>query len=251
LGPAGSGKTTLARTLALKLIADQGSESVVTVNLDPGSDDSDPWTIDVRERITLVNVMKKYKLGPNGAMVKAFELMEREIDPMLDPICQSMPAYVIIDAPGQLDPLIFSEAGNAVMKKMKEKLADVTGIFLIPADIINTPAGYAFLVLLLTGLRLKLDIPLLHVISKADLLEDSTDAYLNNPDELINRLDQDTGEIASFSIASTEIVKRLLPTIHPVKVSIAGRRPSAKIATGLDDLIDLVHESKCACGDLT
>jgi len=69
LGTAGSGKSTFASAFKRKL-ANEGYK-VSCVNLDPGAEElfyQADW--DVRDVFTIRDVMKKYGLGPNGAIIK-------------------------------------------------------------------------------------------------------------------------------------------------------------------------------------
>ncbi|HDM92323.1 MAG TPA: GTPase, partial [Candidatus Korarchaeota archaeon] len=74
LGIAGSGKTTLTHAL-VSWLQDRGLD-VRAVNLDPGAKTLpyDP-ALDVREIVTVDELMEKRGLGPNGAILEAVEVM--------------------------------------------------------------------------------------------------------------------------------------------------------------------------------
>ena len=74
LGTAGCGKSTLAAAAAHWL--QEGGYPVQLVNLDPGSDIT-PYEadVDVRDWLTLGDIMEEYELGPNGAQIVASDMV--------------------------------------------------------------------------------------------------------------------------------------------------------------------------------
>jgi GTPase SAR1 and related small G proteins len=74
LGTAGSGKSTLVSVLESTF--QKYKKYAILVNLDPGAEEL-PYqpTVDIRNFISLNDVMKKYKLGPNGALIVATDIM--------------------------------------------------------------------------------------------------------------------------------------------------------------------------------
>ena len=68
LGPAGSGKSTYCKILQEH--ATSLKREIVVINLDPAAESFKyNCDIDIRELVTVVDVMLKKKLGPNGALV--------------------------------------------------------------------------------------------------------------------------------------------------------------------------------------
>lgn len=76
LGPAGSGKTTL--TYALGKWLNENGVNVSFVNLDPGVEVL-PYkpNVDIRDYVTIKELMVKEGLGPNGAMIRAMEILDK------------------------------------------------------------------------------------------------------------------------------------------------------------------------------
>jgi GTPase SAR1 family protein len=71
-GPAGAGKSTFCSALITH--AQTLGRTVHLMNLDPAADkfDYEP-TIDIRELISLNDVMDELEFGPNGGLVYCFE----------------------------------------------------------------------------------------------------------------------------------------------------------------------------------
>jgi len=74
IGMAGSGKSLLTGSF-VEWLRDQDQDAVA-VNLDPGAV-SLPYEpdVDVRTYVTVEEVMEKYGLGPNGAMIAATDMV--------------------------------------------------------------------------------------------------------------------------------------------------------------------------------
>ncbi len=71
-GPAGAGKSTFCTSLITH--AQSIGRSVHLFNLDPAAEkfEYEP-SIDIKELITLEDVMEEMKLGPNGGLIYCFE----------------------------------------------------------------------------------------------------------------------------------------------------------------------------------
>ena len=72
IGPAGSGKTSYCKILQ------DGSfkRNIQVVNLDPAADYVPyQYAVDIRDLISLNDVMEEFKLGPNGGLVFCMEYL--------------------------------------------------------------------------------------------------------------------------------------------------------------------------------
>ncbi len=233
LGPAGSGKSLLTGNFGPYL--QKEGYTVKYMNLDPGVlDTSYKPDFDVREKFTVEQIMKHESLGPNGAILRAMDMLaELEV-----PIYEV--DFTLIDTPGQLEPFIFRDAGEKIVKKLR----DCCCIFIIDATSPKhtLPSFYLYSL----AAKYTLGVNMVIVLNKVDLLEAEKikefKVFLENPEfTLKNSLEGLRSEIDS-EIAS--ILKRFLP---------AQRIPfvSAKTWEGFEDLLAVLYEAKCVCGDLT
>lgn len=105
LGTAGSGKTSLCNAYGTWLKKER-KEKVDFVNLDPGAVEYLPYSpdFDIRKYFTIPQIMKKEKLGPNGAILRANELIMEKSDKIIREINSSKSDIILIDTPGQLEP---------------------------------------------------------------------------------------------------------------------------------------------------
>ena len=87
IGTAGSGKSLLTASFTewLKM----SKQKVTTINLDPGVITL-PYSpdIDVRDYVSIGELMEKHGLGPNGALVMAADLIAEETDTIAEEIRQ-------------------------------------------------------------------------------------------------------------------------------------------------------------------
>ena len=111
VGTAGSGKSTLVG--AYKQWLDSNGVDSIAVNMDPGAE-SLPYDpdIDIREWISLDEVMSEYQLGPNGAQIVAADIMAVNIEKMTGVFSEYDTDYVLVDTPGQLELFAFRESSN-------------------------------------------------------------------------------------------------------------------------------------------
>ncbi len=82
LGMAGSGKSTLCSRLTKHLFDSKSMPYVI--NCDPACHHLDfVCNIDIRDTVNYKQVMKKYKLGPNGAIITSLNLFATQFDQVL------------------------------------------------------------------------------------------------------------------------------------------------------------------------
>ncbi len=249
-GPAGSGKTSLIASYA-RWLRKELFMKVGIVNLDPGIEKI-PYepVFDIRQWFTLSDIMLKYGLGPNGAFLKASELLAERIDEVMSspPFSNIMDwDMVLIDTPGQMEAFIFRPSSNVFFEALT-KLGNPVMVFIIDASAIKTLSDAVTLWFLGILTQAKTGIVVVPVINKIDAASNLELARMivEEPEKLLK-------------IAEEQSHEGLLSEVIPELVSIALKtkgayRPvmvSAKNSQGMEDLHYLVHEAFCTCGDLT
>jgi len=235
LGPAGCGKSLLTEKFGMYL--ENEGYSVGYVNLDPGClSVSYRCNFDVRERITVEEIMKKEGLGPNGAMIKAMEKLENiEIPEYAEK------DFVLIDTPGQLEVFSFHRCGPKIVSQLKE----LVGIFIFDASIgvEDLPAVYLYSL----ATRYRLGINAINIFNKADLLDkkemETMRNFVLNPARF-KEIVEVKGVLLDIYSPISEMLRKVLPAQRILFVS-------AKTGMGFDELLDMLYEIRCACGDLT
>lgn len=166
IGTAGSGKTTLTKEFKLWMDR-QGYQSVI-VNLDPGAE-SLPYEpdIDIRDWVSLIEVMEEHSLGPNGAQIACADMIAMnalEIKQVMDEFeCH----YFLIDTPGQMELFTFRRASSEMVRTLGDRSL-IT--FLFDPILSKQPTGFVSLFLFAGSSQFRFDVPFFPVISKADML---------------------------------------------------------------------------------
>ncbi len=242
VGPAGSGKSHLVDAFGDWL--EFNELTAIRVNLDPAAD----WLpyqpdVDVRDYVNARDVMEKYKLGPNGALVASVDMIADYADKIREDIESFRPNYVLVDTPGQMELFAFRESGPEVLRMIIGDSRAVA-VFLIDAVFASRPASLASSLFLAFSTRLRLGLPQVVVVSKADLLDESTmneiDEMMRDPSMFYGRL-VDAGLDPMFAEAVAKAVEALLPS-DSSSATVVTRFVSAVSGFGLDDLYAVVQQ---------
>jgi len=167
IGTAGSGKSTLTASVQ-HWVKRQGLDAII-VNLDPGAENL-PYSpdIDIRDWISLKEVMETNKLGPNGAQIACADMIALNTDEIKRSIEQFKPDYILVDTPGQLEVFVFRESGKYTVKFLSPEKGIVC--FLIDPMLARTASGFVSQLLLSISANFRLGHPQINVLSKADML---------------------------------------------------------------------------------
>jgi len=167
VGTAGSGKSLLTASFSdwLKI----GKQKAVTLNLDPGAVVL-PYSpdVDVRDYITVDEIMEKYGLGPNGALVMAADLIAEEVERLGEEIEDSKPDIVIVDTPGQMELFAFRASGPYIASELTKEPKAL--VYLFDSVFSADPLNYVSNLFLSAALYNRFFIPQAYVLSKCDLL---------------------------------------------------------------------------------
>jgi len=205
-GTAGSGKSMLTSKI-LEYYQKNGMFASA-LNLDPGVE-SLPYRpdVDVRDYVDIVQIMKQYDLGPNGSMIMANDLIASKIDDIQNEIHGVNPDYLIVDTPGQIELFAYRVSGPFFIQNIDA--CEKTNIFLYDGTMIVSPSNFISISLLATSIKLRLGLPTINVMTKADLIPDKIDQVLkwsSDPISLEEELKTLEGE--TYSLA-TDILRTL------------------------------------------
>ena len=177
VGTAGAGKSSLVT--AFQRWARFLEVDVMAINLDPGAErvHYDP-EFDVRDLVSLSDVMSEYDLGPNGAQILAADLVASQAEDVFEEIEGLSGDMLIVDTPGQVELFAFREASSHLVEVLGQGRACL--VFLFDPMLSRTPSGFVSQMLLSSIVHFRLGLPTANFLSKTDLLE---------PDELEKILD--------------------------------------------------------------
>jgi GTPase SAR1 family protein len=244
LGTAGSGKSALTAMFG-EWIKQNTDQSVAYINLDPGSDyvPFEP-DFDIREHFTIARIMRDENLGPNGAMIRASELLSAKAAEFAKAINKINADVRLVDTPGQMEVFLF-HGGPEITKLMR---GVTISLFMTDAKIAEKASGFVLTRLLGLSTSLRLGVSAVSVLNKIDLVGDKLadiDRLLSDSKFLKDRvINEGSGVMIDLTLSLSKMLPELLPAARLVKVS-------AKTGEGMAELYDIVHEIFCACGDLT
>jgi hypothetical protein len=220
IGTAGSGKSTLAATFQ-KWFELRGLDAVI-VNLDPGAE-ALPYQpdVDIRDWISLKEVMETYELGPNGAQIACADMIAlntNEVKQSIEPLKSD---YILVDTPGQLELFVFREAGKYTVSFLHPEKSLVC--YLLDPALAKTASGFVAQLLLSLTTNFRLNLPQVNILSKADLLSheelEVVKRWSGDPEEVYSALLSEEASIyREMSEGIVQLIRefgghtRLIPT---------------------------------------
>ena len=150
------------------------------INLDPAVR-TVPFTpnIDIRDSVNYKEVMKQYKLGPNGGILTSLNLFTTKVDQVVkllekrtkpDPEKPETKAikHIIVDTPGQIEVFVWSASGAILLDSL------ATSFPTIIAYIIDTPrtastSTFMSNMLYACSILYKTKLPMILVFNKSDV----------------------------------------------------------------------------------
>ncbi len=166
-GTAGSGKSSLCS--ALLPWYEEKNATVASVNLDPGVQEL-PYEpdIDIRDFLDISTVMQNYKLGPNGALIMAADLVATRLNDVQESLDSINPDYAIFDTPGQIELFAYRNSGPYIVENLRSE--GKTVLFMFDSTLVSTPRNFVSIALLAASIQLRLKTPQISVLSRKDLL---------------------------------------------------------------------------------
>lgn len=236
IGPAGSGKSTL--TQGLNIWMDRLGYDAVTVNLDPGAERM-PYSpdIDVRDWINMYDVMDKYNLGPNGAQIVCADMLALKVQDLKETIEGYQTNYFLMDTPGQMELFTFRECSKAIIDTLGREKSFI--VFLFDSVLSNTPSGFISLFMMSATIQIRLQLPLINVLSKTDLIDEihlkEILAWSENPDALYDKL------ISESPTMHSHLNQELLKTLDEMALQRRLIPISANNLTGIEDIYNSIQ----------
>lgn len=253
LGPAGCGKSTLAAAIADTFESQEIRCPVL--NLDPGVEWL-PYTpeLDIRTYISLREVMKEYRLGPNGALVVSVDLIVNHLRRVREIITEWNPDYVIVDTPGQMELFAFRETGPAVIKGLNPEGNSLV-LFLIDSAFTKQASSFASMLMLATSVFTRFMLPQLNLLTKTDAVEpetvERTVNWTTRHDLLLDAIDLESHELRRESsrgmleaVSNLGFVGELQPVSALQHEGIVELQTAIERALGMETKLDLEKEEE-------
>lgn len=173
MGPAGAGKTTFCSSLIQHL--KNNRRSCFYVNLDPAAEEFafEP-DVDIKDLITLEDVMEELHLGPNGGLIYCFEFLMENLDFLTDPLEEVSDEYlIIIDMPGQIELYSHVPVVPNLLKALTRGSLNISmcAAYLLESTFIVDRAKFFSGTLSAMSAMLMLELPHVNILSKMDLVK--------------------------------------------------------------------------------
>jgi GTPase SAR1 family protein len=167
IGTAGSGKSLF--TAAFSEWLKMSKQDVAIVNLDPGALKL-PYApdVDVRNYVNVGDIMEKYALGPNGAVIMAADLIADEVENLTRDIEEVNADFVLVDTPGQMELFAFRASGPYIVNELTKEPKAL--IYLFDAVFSINPFNYVSNMFLSAAVYNRFFQPQVHLLSKIDLI---------------------------------------------------------------------------------
>ncbi len=167
IGTAGSGKSWL--TAAFGKWLQMSKQDVATINLDPGVSDL-PYSpeVDVRDYVDIADLMERYHLGPNGALVMAADLVADRLEEITKEIEELQTDIVLVDTSGQMELFAFRASGPYIANELTKEPKAI--VYLYDAVFSVNPLNYVSNLFLSSAVLNRFMLPQVHLLSKCDLL---------------------------------------------------------------------------------
>lgn len=174
MGPAGAGKSTFSAALITHLQLNR--RSAFYVNLDPAAETFEHTPdLDIRDLISLDDVMEEMGLGPNGGLIYCFEFLMENLDFLSEALDSLTEDYLIIfDMPGQIELYTHVPILPSLVKFLTRTGAldiRLCAAYLLEATFVVDRAKFFAGTLSAMSAMIMLEVPHLNILSKMDLVQ--------------------------------------------------------------------------------
>ncbi|KAK0656150.1 GPN-loop GTPase [Cercophora newfieldiana] len=174
MGPAGAGKSTFCASLITHLQLNR--RSAFYVNLDPAAETFEHTPdLDIKDLISLEDVMEEMKLGPNGGLIYCFEFLMENLDWLTEGLDSLTEEYlIVIDMPGQIELYTHIPILPRLVRFLTQPGAlDVRlcAAYLLESTFIIDRAKYFAGSLSAMSAMIMLEVPHINILSKMDLVK--------------------------------------------------------------------------------
>jgi GTPase SAR1 family protein len=143
------------------------------VNLDPAAEDF-AFELDIKDLISLEDVMDEMSLGPNGGLIYCFEFLMENLDFLTDPLEEVTDDYLIVfDMPGQIELYTHVPILPNLVKTLMHGSLNIRmcATYLLEATfVVDRPKFFSGTLSAMSAM-LMLEMPHLNILSKMDLVK--------------------------------------------------------------------------------
>lgn len=195
------------------------------INLDPAAENfvHQP-SKDIRDLISVDEVMEELHYGPNGGLIYALEYMLNEnIDWLQDELGEYQDEFLIIDCPGQIEIYSHFDIMPRIIETFLRADYRACAVYLLESQWLDDPSKFFAGILNATSAMLQLGVPHLSLISKMDLCIDKhltrprsemSTVELEEEEERICDVRDETNPLHSFFFPDPQVLETFLNNSH-------------------------------------
>lgn len=211
------------------------------MNLDPAAEEfAYSPDLDIKELISLEDVMEEMGLGPNGGLVYCFEFLLDNLDFLTEAIDPLTEEYlIIIDMPGQIELYTHIPIVPALVKHLTRGGAlnvNLCATYLLESTFVIDRAKYFAGTLSAMSAMIMLEVPHVNILSKMDLVKNEVPRKemkrFINPD--VSLLDDDPADTKAAARSSLD---QSTDPLNPGSMMAGGsfKRLNSAVAQLIDD----------------
>ncbi|KAI4791949.1 putative ATP binding protein [Aureobasidium sp. EXF-8845] len=153
------------------------------VNLDPANDKTSyPCALDIRDLVSLEEVMEQEELGPNGGVMYALEELQENFEWLEEGLKDLSDSYILFDCPGQVELFTHHNTMPALFHRLEKIGYRLIVVHLLDSLTLSRPTLYISSLLLCLRSMLHLPFPLVNVLTKIDNLAKNSEPLPFNLD---------------------------------------------------------------------
>lgn len=238
MGMAGSGKTTFVKKLWSYLVEKELKS--YNINLDPAVIQSPfPANIDIRDSVKYKQVMKKFKLGPNGAIVTSLNLFATQFDQVVSLVekKQDQYDYIVIDTPGQIEVFSMSASGQVITETLACTFPTVI-VYVVDTVRAENPNTFMSNMLYALSIMYKTKLPMVVTFNKTDILSHEFALnWMKDFEDFEDALMSDKAYLSTLSRSMSLVLIEFYEKLNSCGVS-------ALTGKGYDSLLKAVDKGK-------
>ncbi|XP_054159713.1 GPN-loop GTPase 1-like [Oppia nitens] len=234
LGMAGSGKSTLCGRVGQHLFMKKSVPYVI--NCDPAVLKTPfPANIDIRDTVNYKEVMKKYNLGPNGAIITCLNLFATQLDQVIQLIDKRADnyEYVLFDTPGQIEVFTWSASGAIMTEALASRYPTVI-VYVMDTIRSENPVTFMSNMLYACSVVYKYKLPIIIAMNKCDAIDCKFAMdWMRDWQLFESAIEKETSYMANLTRSMSLVLDTFYENLTAVGVS-------ATTGQGMDDLINAI-----------
>ncbi|XP_075156767.1 GPN-loop GTPase 1 [Haematobia irritans] len=236
LGMAGSGKTTFVQKLTQTSFKQY---KPYVINLDPACRET-PYhaNIDIRDTVNYKEVMKQYKLGPNGGIVTSLNLFATKFEKVVELIRRAGTQghkWCIIDTPGQIEVFTWSASGTIITEALATMFPTIV-VYVMDVVRSVSPTTFMSNMLYACSILYKARLPFVVVMNKIDMQDhDFAIEWMTDFEAFQESLEKEQNYISNLTRTMSLTLDEFYSDLKTCGIS-------SKTGIGFDAFFELVAE---------